>query len=70
MAEIDIFTAKTGIEARLIGITDLHGMGISTNSINVYVSTQEAANEVIRKVGNNPYGYSLNIIRTDELKFL
>ena len=70
MPDIDIYSAKSGVEMMLVGINGITGTGISANSINVYVSTEEAANSVINRIGSNLYGYNLNIIRTDELKFL
>ena len=70
MPEISIYQAKSGVEAMLVGISGITGTGISSDSIIVYVSSSEAENEVLGRVGNNYQGYNLQVVRTGQIRFL
>ena len=70
MPEISIYSAKASVEAQLVGIADVTGTGISSDSIVVYVASSEAESEALRRVGNSYQGYNLQVVRTGQIRFL
>lgn len=72
MTEIDIYSAKNLIGQQLSGISGVIGIGLNEpdNSIIIYIASSDSANEIIRRIGSNYYGYNIQFISTEKLKFL